>query len=115
MNAVNLSVFVWGIYIIVLGSCMLFIPNKALPLFGYDKPKDFWVRVFGLVVIALGYYYIAAAIKDIDQFFWITVYGRYAVVIGYLALVASKKAKKALITTAVIEAGGATWTMITLL
>ena len=115
MNGAALSVFVWGIYIAVLGSGLLFFPGKILPLFGHDKPKDFWIRVFGLVVIVLGYYYIDTAVHDITRFFWISVYGRYAVTLGELLLVASKRAPKAVIPNAVIEAGGATWTLIVLM
>ena len=115
MDGASLSVFVWGIYCAILGAGMLFIPGILLTLFGHDKPKDYWIRVFGLVVLVLGYYYIDTAIHDITRFFWISVYGRYAVVVGELVLVAIKQVKKAMVPSALIEAGGATWTLLVLM
>ena len=114
MGAANLSILVWGVYIIFLGTGMLFFPNKLLPLLKFEIPKDQWIRVLGLIVIALGYYYIWFAINDIREFFIITVWARYGVVMGYLVLVFTRKAQKILITSAVIEAGSATWTLLVL-
>ena len=114
MGAANISILVWGAYIILLGIGMLLFPNKVLPLFKYEKPKDQWIHVLGLIVIALGYYYIWFAIHDVREFFIITVWARYAVAAGYLVLIFTRKAQKVLLTTAVVEAGSATWTLLVL-
>jgi len=45
MNPPTLSVFIWGIYVILIAIMLLFIPDKTLSIFGHEKPKDHWVRV----------------------------------------------------------------------
>ena len=34
MNAAMLSIFIWGIYVFVMGLLLVFIPGKTLVLFG---------------------------------------------------------------------------------
>ncbi len=97
MEATSLSIFVWGFFFLGMGASLLLVPGFLLPLFGFEKPKDIWVRVLGMVVLILGCYYIDMALHDVSRFFWLTVFGRYAIVLGYITMVALKMAKPALL------------------
>ncbi len=91
MSTVALSIFVFGIYIICLGLSLIFIPNTILTLFKFEKTNEAWIRVLGLVVAILGFYYIIAAQNDLTPFFWATVIGRFSLFIGLVIMVLSKK------------------------
>jgi hypothetical protein len=114
MNPSELSVFVFGIYLIAVAAGFLFIPNAILPLFKMPKTQEQWIRVMAVVVGVLAYYYIVAALNDLTPIFWATVYGRFGVFIAFLGLVVVRKAKPTLILFGVIDAAGAVWTLLTL-
>lgn len=61
MDAPTLSIFIWGIYVLLIGLLLVFIPGKTLILFGHDEPKDHWIRVVGIISISLGYFYLNSA------------------------------------------------------
>jgi len=43
------SVFVFGIYISVLGIAFMTIPNALLGLFGFPATNEVWIRVAGMI------------------------------------------------------------------
>lgn len=114
MSASAVSILVFGIYIIVVGSGFLFIPNTVLPLFKFPKTNEPWIRIMGLIVAILGFYYIIAAQHELTPFFWATVAGRFALLIGFVLLVVTKKAQPMLIAFGVIDAAFGLWTLLTL-
>ena len=63
MNVATLSIFIWGIYVLLIGLLLVFIPSKTLALCGQENPKDHWARVAGIIIISLGYFYLNAAQK----------------------------------------------------
>ena len=114
MNPTELSIFVFGIYLIAVAAGFLFMPNAILPLVKMPKTQEQWIRVMALVVGALAYYYIVAALNNLTPFFWATVYGRFGILVSFVGLVLFKKAKAPLILFGVIDAAGAVWTLVTL-
>lgn len=115
MNPTELSAFVFGIYLVVVAAGFLFMPNVVLPMFKLPKTDEPWIRVTAVVIGVLAYYYIVAALNDLNPFFWATVYGRFGVLVFLVGLVITKKAKPPLILFGCIDAAGAVWTLITLL
>ena len=115
MNPTELSIMVFGIYLVVIAAGYLFIPNAVLPIFKLPKTNEPWIRVMAVVIGVLAYYYIVAALNDLTPFFWATVYGRFGVLVCFLGLVIAKKAKPSLILFGVIDALGGLWTLLTLL
>ncbi len=114
MNPTELSIFIFGIYLIVVAAGFLFMPNAILPLFKMPKTQEQWIRVMAIIIGVLAYYYIVAAMNDLTPIFWATVYGRFGVLIAFVGLVLGKKAKPPLIMFGVIDAAGAVWTLLTL-
>jgi hypothetical protein len=114
MNPSELSILVFGIYLVVVAVGFLFMPNAILPLFKMPKTNEQWIRVMAVVVGVLAFYYIVAALNNLTPYFWATVYGRFGVMIAFTALVLSKKAKSPLILFGLIDAAGAIWTLVTL-
>ena len=112
MSAVAISVFVFGIYLVITGTGFIFMPNTVLPLFKFPKTNEPWIRVLGVVVAVLGFYYIVAAQNELAVFFWATVVGRFAVLFSFTLLTVTKKAPRMLILFGVIDAAGAIWTLL---
>ncbi|TVQ25525.1 MAG: hypothetical protein EA382_06800 [Spirochaetaceae bacterium] len=115
MNPSELSVFVFGVYVVAIGVGFLFVPNVPLRLLRFEPARDPWIRALGLVLIVLGYYYLDAAQAGAVNFFWATVWGRFGILIGTTGLAVTRQAKPQIVGFGLIDAGGAVWTMLTLL
>ena len=115
MNPTAISVFVFGIYLILVGAGFLFMPNKVLPLFRFPKTDEPWIRVVAVLVLVIAFFYLVASHHNINPMFWATVYARFFVFLSFLALVLAKKAQPMLIMFGAVDALGAVWTLLTML
>ena len=114
MNPSELSVFIFGIYLIVVAAGFLFVPNTVLPILKLAKTQEQWIRVMAVVVGAVACYYIVAAMHNLTPIIWATVYIRFGVFVAFTGLVLVKKAKPPLIIFGVIDSAGAVWTLLAL-
>lgn len=112
MSPSAISIFVFGIYLALVGIGFLFIPNVVLPVFKFPKTNEPWIRILGTVIALLGFYYIIAAQNELTAFFWATVVGRFTILITFVLLAITKKAPPMLITFGVIDAAGGLWTLL---
>jgi len=81
-----------------------------LPIFGFPPTQEVWIRVLGLLVLVLGYYYVVAALQDLKSFFIHTVYGRVLAFFVLGGLAASGIAQPALASFGVVDLLAAAWT-----
>lgn len=58
------SVSVFGVYLAVLGLVLLAAPNFLLQIFAMLATDEVWIRVVGVLVILLSYYYYVASRTD---------------------------------------------------
>ena len=112
MNRVARSIFLFGLYIAVLGLLLTTVPGLVIGPFGFEQPREPWIRVLGVVVFVLGCYYVQAARQDVTPFFGWTIWGRCLVLVGFTLLVAGGLVAPALIIFGVIDAAGAAWTAL---
>jgi hypothetical protein len=110
MSRTAWSILVWGIYMIVIGLGFLFLPNAILPVFGFPTTSEAWIRVTGLLVVILGFYYVYCARSNAVPFFHATIPGRFAFALGLAALVALGLSAPPLLLLGALDAGGALWT-----
>jgi hypothetical protein len=110
MNKSEFSVFAWGVYLAIAGAGFLFIPNTLLPLFGLPTTTEVWIRVIGLLVVILGYYYMYCARASAAPFIQVTVQGRIAFCLGLVALVAMGFSAPGVLLIGTVDALGAAWT-----
>lgn len=87
MNYSAKTVFIFGLYMILEGLILLFVPNLLLSLVGLPQTNEVWVRFVGMAFIILGYYYTNAARKNLKDFFGWTVQVRVAQFLVSLAFV----------------------------
>ena len=116
MSPADISIFVFGIYIIaVVGGGFVFMPNKVLPMFKLPKTDEPWIRILGFIVAILGVHCINSAVHGLTAFHWATVWLRFSVLVFLVVLVVLKQIKPPVIIFGVIDAGAAVWTLLTLI
>lgn len=108
------SLFVFSIYLFVLGPILIVIPNFLLGLFKFPETNEVWVRVVGMLVFFLGYYYFQTSMNEMKKFFQWTVYSRTGVLIFFIVFVLLDFAPPILILFGFIDAVAALWTHLAL-
>jgi hypothetical protein len=114
MSAAARSVFVFAIYLFVLGVVLVVTPNTLLSAFGMPETDEVWVRVVGMLVVILGYYYLTGAREELVPFLRATVVGRCTVLVTFVAFVVLGFAPPILILFGVIDGAAAAWTAMAL-
>jgi hypothetical protein len=112
MSRSAMSVFVFSIYLYILGFVLVVTPDTLLRIFSFPETDGLWVRVVGMLVIILGFYYSHAARAEMKPFFVWTVIGRTSVLLFFIAFVIAGIAPPALILFGTIDFAAAMWTLI---
>ena len=105
------SVFVFSVYLYLLGFVLVVTPDTLLRIFKFPETDGLWIRVVGMLVIILGFYYSQVARAEIRPFFVWTVIARTSVLLFLIAFVIAGLAPPALILFGVIDFAAAMWTL----
>jgi len=108
------SLFVFGCYLGVLGLVLVTVPNPLLRIFQLPATNEVWIRVVGMLIIILCFYYTQVARKELRDFIQWTVYTRSVVILFFIAFVLLKYASPTLILIGVVDLLGAIWTALAL-
>ncbi|MGB3050078.1 MAG: hypothetical protein WBB42_03725 [Polyangiales bacterium] len=114
MSRAAVSMFVFGVYLLVLGPTLVVALAFLTGLFGLGSPQEVWIRVLGAIVTILGFYYVFEARRETKDFFWATVWGRPFVIVFFAAFVLLGLAEPVLILFGVVDLLGAGWTFAAL-
>jgi hypothetical protein len=98
----------------VLSIILLVAPNFLLGLFFLPHTAEVWIRVVGVLVLILSFYYTQAARKEMTDFLRWTVYARSAVIVFFAAFVLLGLAGLPLILFGAVDLLGAIWTGLAL-
>jgi len=90
------------------------MPNVLLRIFGVPPTNEIWIRVNGMFVICLAYYYLQTARHGLTDFIRWTVWARAAVIIYFVAFVMVAGGPKPLLLFGLIDLLSATWTFMAL-
>ena len=116
MNPADISVFVFGIYIIaIVGFGFVFMPNVVLRMFKLPTTNEPWIRGLGFIVALLGVHCINSAVHGLTAFHWASVWLRFSVLVFLVILTAVKQTKPQVIIFGVIDAAAAAWTLVALI
>ena len=114
MTSAARSVYVFGIYLIVLGAILMGSPNTLLSVFGFASTTEPWIRVLGVVVMAIGMLDVACARAEQTGFFRATVGTRLFALVAFAVFAAFGIAPAMLVLFGLIDAAGAAWTFVAL-
>jgi hypothetical protein len=108
------SVGVFGVYLVPLGLALLVVPNLLLRAFGLAPTSEVWIRVVGMLVLILSFYYVQAARRELTDFFRWSVIARSFVflTLGTLAVLGLGEPQLALFGA--VDLVGAAWTGVSL-
>ncbi len=104
------SVYFFGFYLAPLGIILLAVPNFLLNLFGIAATTEVWIRVVGMLVLALSVYYITAGRYNIGPVIRTTVYVRSSIIFFFIAFTLAGWVQPAIILFGVVDLLGAGWT-----
>lgn len=68
MSQAAKSLFVFGIYLCGLGLVLLLVPNLILQVFGAPATSEVWIRINGMFVLCLSFYYVQTARNELRIF-----------------------------------------------
>lgn len=114
MSRAAKSLFVFGIYLCGLGLALLLVPNLLLQLFGVPPTHEVWIRINGMFVLCLSFYYVQVARHELTMFIRWTIPARIVVIVFFAAFVLLVSAPKALLLFGMIDLLAAIWTWIAL-
>jgi hypothetical protein len=114
MGTAGLSVFVFGIYLVLNGAGFTFIPNTLLGSLGVPATSEPWIRVLGWLMVVVGYYYIQTGRRNVRPFFLWTVHARVSVFLIFLVFFLLGWAPITILLFGTVDLLGAVWTFLAL-
>jgi hypothetical protein len=107
------SLVVWSAYVLVLGLTILLIPNTFLSVFQIEETEEVWLRLVGMLLVALAPYYWVSARGEFTPMMEASVWVRWAIVVVLVAL-AIIEGPWQLVLFASVDLLGGLWTFIAL-
>lgn len=104
------SVLVFGVYLTLVGATLLIIPNVFLTVIGVANTDEVWIRLSGILLMALSVYYIVSAKYNLPIIFKVTTYIRCSIILFFSAFVYLQMMQPVMLVFAVIDFAGGAWT-----
>jgi hypothetical protein len=114
MSHAAFTIKAFAVYLGALGASLVLAPNFMLSLFGFAPTSEVWIRVLGVVVFNLGWYYWYAAVSEARPFFAASVVTRVFALLAFSGLVVAGFAPPMLALFGVVDAAGGAWTWLAL-
>lgn len=107
----GITVMVFGVYLSLVGLTLLLIPNIFLSLIGVENTVEVWIRLSGLLLMALSVYYIVSALHNLRLIFKVTAYIRCSIPVFFTAFVIADLMDPIMLLFAAIDCAGGLWTL----
>ncbi|GAB4253063.1 MAG: hypothetical protein Kow0027_18130 [Saprospiraceae bacterium] len=111
MSKSGKSVFAFGVYLAAIGILLLFIPNVLITPFGIEPTREVWIRLSGILLMALSVYYILAATHEIVVIMKATAFIRLTIIFFFSAFAILDLVSPNIIIFSVIDFLGGIWTL----
>jgi hypothetical protein len=108
------SVLVYGIYLAINGLMLLFIPNVLTSSLGIEPTNEVWIRLSGILLMAIAVYYILGAKYEIIVILKATAFIRVSIILFFTAFVLLDLVSPNIIIISVIDFLGGFWTFVML-
>ena len=114
MKQSTLSMLVFAVYMAILCIALVFFPGTLVALFRLGQLDGLWIRVCGMLLGILAFYYIMAVREDNRNFYRWTFYGRLVIFPTFVAFVILGIAPPIILLFGAWETGCGIWTGIAL-
>ncbi len=106
------SLFYFGIYVLVTGVTLCFIPDKFISILKLPEIPISWARFIGFLTIIIGSYDILSGRNNVKPLIKASIYLRLFFFLGVLFLFFSGQMTKEILPIGVIDLIGAIWTAL---
>ena len=110
LSAPAKSLFVFAIYLLLLGALLVLAPNFVLGLFRIAPTAEVWIRVVGMLVLVIGTLDALASIAELQAYIRWSVAIRIAVLLFLSAFALTGLGPMMLILFGMVDFAGAMWT-----
>jgi hypothetical protein len=110
MTAAAKSVYYFGFYLYIVGATLIFVPNIFLKTLQVPETNEVWIRVVGVLVLCIGYYYHRTGAGNNRAFFKYTVPTRILIFIAFTTFALLNYVSPVIIGIAAVDLIGAIWT-----
>ena len=114
MSRAARSVFVFGLYLVVVGFALILFPNPLFSVLRLPASHEVWPRVVGVLALVLAHYYVQAARHEVVAFFRWTVSARIMVFVVFALFVLLGVAPVPLAVLGAVDLSAALWTALAL-
>ena len=108
------SVFIYGIYLALNGLMLLFVPNVLINSLGIEPTNEVWIRLAGILLMAIAIYYILGAKYELVVILKATAFIRFTIIFFFTAFVLLKLVSPGIIIISIIDFLGGVWTFLML-
>ena len=108
------SVLIFGIYLGVIVLILLLVPNALITPFGIEPANEVWIRLSGILLMALAVYYSLAAKHEIVVIMKATAFIRMTIIFYFTAFALLKLVSPNIIIFSAIDFLGGVWTLLML-
>lgn len=113
-NAAARSIHVFGVYLCATGALLLLAPSVVLAPLQLAVPQDVWIRLVGVLALALGFTDLLTARQGVAALMRASVWRRLGAAAAMLGLVAIGLAPPAVTLFAAVDIAAAVWTALAL-
>jgi hypothetical protein len=110
LSAPAKSLFVFGVYLLLLGALLVLAPNFLLGLFRMAATAEVWIRVVGMLVLVIGTLDVLASIAELRQYMGWSVGIRICVFVFLAVFALTGLGSMMLIGFGLVDLAGAAWT-----
>lgn len=110
MTASAKSVYFFGLYLYGVAVTLVFFPNVLLRLMGIPETTEVWIRILGMLVGLIGFYYHRNGAANNHSFFPLTIPARITVLVAFVIFAVLEMVSPRLIIFGVVDLLGALWT-----
>lgn len=114
MSRAARSVFLFGLYLVLVGLALIFFPNLLFKLLRIPPSMEVWPRVIGVLALVLAHYYTQAARHEVVAIFRWTVTARIMVFVMFAGFVLLGAAPLPLAVLGTVDLVAALWTALAL-
>ncbi len=108
------SVFIYGVYLAINGLLLLLVPNVLLNSLSIEPTTEVWIRLAGILLMAISVYYFIAAKYEFIVIMKATAFIRFSIIFFFTAFVLLKMVSPSIIIISVIDFLGGVWTFLML-
>lgn len=114
MSKSAISVLVYGIYLAISGLMLLFVPNLLIGSLGIEPTSEVWIRLSGILLMAVSVYYFLGSKYEIVVIFKATVFIRFSIIFFFTAFALLSMVSPNIIVLSLIDLFGGIWTYVML-